>query len=109
MNVQNMLLMFHSLMCSWRVHQALGTALMLGYLTEGGREGGREGGNKGGREGGGGGREKSYKRRGMHCATHTFCFSRFRHLCKIAFYTTCLKFDRGVLSHAFLKGSALLN
>ena len=26
MNVQNMLLMFHSLMCSWTVHQALGTA-----------------------------------------------------------------------------------
>ena len=32
MNVQNMLLMFHSLMCSWTVHQALGTALMLGYI-----------------------------------------------------------------------------
>ena len=31
MNVQNMLLMFHSLMCSWTVHQALGTVLMLGY------------------------------------------------------------------------------
>ena len=30
MNVQNMLLMFHSLMCSWTVHQALGTALYAG-------------------------------------------------------------------------------
>ena len=36
MNVQNMLLMFHmhSLVCSWIVQLALGTALMLEYLCD---------------------------------------------------------------------------
>ena len=34
MNVQNMLLMFHGLVCSWTVQLALGTALILGYLCD---------------------------------------------------------------------------
>ena len=34
MNIQNMLLVFHSLVCGWTVHLALGTALMLGDLCD---------------------------------------------------------------------------